>query len=306
MNQFVISNILAPTDLSDASIPALDYARLFAERFAASLTVMYSDPIFYPVEVMPPAGLFVGANPAEAKRLHAEVEQHVTPVMGARPFDVEVAFGQPIPAILSLAEQRHADLIVMGTHLRHGWRRALLGSVSEGVLHGSRCPVLTVAHDGRPAESGRRAVTRILCPINFTEVARNGLYVASRLAEAFSAQLVVVHAIEPDAYADVVADEEKVRRWIAPELQDICSFRQLVVRGGAAERVLACAEEVGCDLIVAGARHRKFRDTTVVGATTERLMRFSSCPILVVPHEGARRSSGVEKKEPELLASAVS
>jgi len=43
----IISSILAPTDLSESSIPALRYARLFADRFSAKLTVMYTDPIVY-------------------------------------------------------------------------------------------------------------------------------------------------------------------------------------------------------------------------------------------------------------------
>jgi nucleotide-binding universal stress UspA family protein len=47
------------------------------------------------------------------------------------------------------AKEKNADLVIMGTHRLHGWRRALIGSTSEGVLHGSNCPVLTViARDG--------------------------------------------------------------------------------------------------------------------------------------------------------------
>jgi nucleotide-binding universal stress UspA family protein len=61
------------------------------------------------------------------------------------------------------------------------------------------------------------------------------------------------------------------------------------VRGGPAERVLDCADDVGADLLVVGAQHKLFRDATVVGTTTERLMRFASCPVLVVPRPAARR-----------------
>ena len=42
MKPFIITSVLAPTDLSDSSIPALRYARLFADRFSAKLTVMYT------------------------------------------------------------------------------------------------------------------------------------------------------------------------------------------------------------------------------------------------------------------------
>jgi nucleotide-binding universal stress UspA family protein len=46
--------------------------------------------------------------------------------------------------ILATAEQTKADLIVMGTHGRHGVGRALLGSVAEKVVRAAPCPVLTV------------------------------------------------------------------------------------------------------------------------------------------------------------------
>ena len=305
MSPSAIRHILAPTDLSDSSIPALEYARLFADRFSAKLTLMYSEPVFYPLEVMPPEGLFVPAAPAEEARLRDEVQRHVAPVMINRQYEIDVAVGQPIPAIVDAARKRHADLIVIGTHLRHGWRRALLGSVSDGVLHTSPCPVLTVAsREYFPGVTGRPGIIRILCPVNFTDVARDGLQFAALVAEAFGAELVAVHVIEPDDVTDAALNEEKLRRWIAPELQSLWSYRQLIVRGGAAERVLDCADDVGADLVVAGAQHRFFRDATVIGTTTERLIRFASCPVLIVPRAAARRAP--KEAETEVAAGAMS
>ena len=120
------------------------------------------------------------------------------------------------------------------------------------------------------------------------------------MANAFGAHLVIVHVIEADEITDVSADEEKVRKWIAPELQDRCSYRELVVRGGAAERVLDCADDLAADLIVVGAQHRFFRNATVIGTTAERIIRFASCPVLVVPREAVRHRK-VEEKEPEIV-----
>ena len=279
MKPFVLTSILAPTDLSDSSIPALRYARLFADRFAARLTVMYTEPIVYPVEIAGPAeGLYVNTTPEHQARLRAEVERHAAAIMSGRPYDVDVTIGLPVPSILAAAKERNADFIAMGTHLRHGWRRVLLGSVSEGVLHGSECPVLTVAARDGYVGAAPYAITNILCPVNFTDVARESVHVAARLAEAFGAHLTIVHVLEADAAMNAKVDEEKIRRWVSPELQEVCSFRELVVRGGAAERVLDCADDVGSDFLVLGAQHKLFRDSTVIGTTTERLIRFASCP----------------------------
>jgi nucleotide-binding universal stress UspA family protein len=303
MKPFAITSVLAPTDLSDSSLPALRYARLVADRFSAKLTVLYIDPIVYPVEFAGPSdGLFINTTPEHEAQLRREVEAQAGPVMGGYPHEIDVTIGQPVPSILAAAKERHADIIVMGTHLRHGWRRALFGSVSEGVLHGSDCPVLTVATRDGYVGASPYAITNILCPVNFTEVARESLHVAGRIAETFGAHLTVAHVLEGDEVIDPKDDEAHVRRWIAPELQDVSSYRELVVRGGPAERVLDCADDIGADFLVIGAQHKLFRDATVIGTTTERLIRFASCPVLVVPRPAVRHSEEVAASKDLVMA----
>jgi hypothetical protein len=51
--------------------------------------------------------------------------------------------------------------------------------------------------------------------------------------------------------------------------------------------VLDCAEDLGADLIVIGAQHKRFRDETIIGTTTERLVRFARVPVLTVPRRAA-------------------
>jgi nucleotide-binding universal stress UspA family protein len=52
--------------------------------------------------------------------------------------------GPPASGILQFAEDRHADLIAIGTHGRGGLSRAVLGSVADKVVRGAHCPVLVV------------------------------------------------------------------------------------------------------------------------------------------------------------------
>ncbi|MDC0996051.1 universal stress protein, partial [Pseudomonadales bacterium] len=52
-------------------------------------------------------------------------------------------FGRPETEIHNMAEQIGADLIVVGSHGRHGLA-LLLGSTANGVLHGASCDVLAV------------------------------------------------------------------------------------------------------------------------------------------------------------------
>jgi len=278
---FQPKRLLVATDLSESNIAALRYARMLAERFRSKLTVMYSDSIVYPVELFGDVpSLVYASTPEHQARLRIEVEEHVDPILREVPYDVLVTVGPPAAAIVRAAEEKKADLLVIGTHGHHGWRRALLGSVAEGVLHESKCPVMTVSrHSPLPAQ-GPVAITRIVCPTNFSDVARESLRVAGALASAFNAQLVVVHVVEEPAAA---TDELRLRREVEPRLERICAFREIVLRGGAAERILDCVEDLGADFLVIGAQRKRFRSDTVIGATTERLVRFSACPVLTVP-----------------------
>jgi nucleotide-binding universal stress UspA family protein len=56
----------------------------------------------------------------------------------------EVRVGQPDAGIVDCARERHADLIIMGSHGRTGLDRLLIGSISERVIGRAECPVLVV------------------------------------------------------------------------------------------------------------------------------------------------------------------
>jgi nucleotide-binding universal stress UspA family protein len=56
----------------------------------------------------------------------------------------QLAEGDPATEILKVAEEKHCDLIVMGTHGWTGLNRLLMGSVAEKVVRKAPCPVLTI------------------------------------------------------------------------------------------------------------------------------------------------------------------
>jgi len=107
---------------------------------------------------------------------------------------------------------------------------------------------------------------------------------------------------EPFEVTPKALNEESLRHWIGPELQDICTYSELTVRGGAAERVLDCADDLGADLLVLGAQHKHFRDSTVAGTTTEHVIRFASCPVLVVPRAAVPAAKTEDRGQPAMAA----
>lgn len=294
---FAIKHVLAPADLGDSGVAALKYARLIADRTKAKLTALYCDPVIYPVDAIgPSAAMFFTPTPEQEKQMEQDLRKYVDPWMDGRPYAAVVRIGAPVPVILQTCKEQAADFIVMGTHARHGWRRAILGSVSEGVLHGASCPVLIVGAHKVPGTDPRVAITRVVCPVNFTEVSRGALRYAAQIADTFNAELTVIHVIEETSRPDVAVNAERLRDWAGADVSGTYAYREVVLRGGAAERVLDCVEDIGADLLVVGAQHKLFRDATVVGTTTERLVRFASCPVLVISREPVKAREAVREK----------
>ena len=76
--------------------------------------------------------------------------------------------GEPAELILRMAEEQQCDLIVMGTHGRHGIGRVLLGGFAERVLRRAGCPVLIV-RSPLPHSSTAPASTESNSPVESLE-----------------------------------------------------------------------------------------------------------------------------------------
>ncbi|HUJ15861.1 MAG TPA: universal stress protein [Thermoanaerobaculia bacterium] len=284
MNGF--KRILVPTDLSEVARVELDYALLFADTFGADLTLFYADPMHFEFDPITGAPVYVaGVTADERARLMRDVRAYAEKSLRARPYDVVVGAGDPVATITREARETRTDLIVMATHGQRGWRRTAMGSVTEGVVHEAPCPVLSVARTDR-RHGLTPGVTRVVCPVNFTDVARESLRTAASIAKMFACELVIAHVVEtPDGTAG--ADETRVRSWVEPEVQSNCTYREIILRGGAAERILDYVEDIEADLLVIGAQRKLFRDSTVIGTTTERMIRFARVPVLSVVRSAA-------------------
>lgn len=63
--------------------------------------------------------------------------------LGIEDTKLVIELGSAVPAIIQYADQNNIDLIVLGSHGRHGVK-LLLGSTANGVLHHASCDVLAV------------------------------------------------------------------------------------------------------------------------------------------------------------------
>ncbi|MFD1647362.1 universal stress protein [Haloarchaeobius litoreus] len=137
-------DILFPTDGSDPSKEAFEYAVDLAATYGARLHVLYvADTNRDSVTTI--GGEVVDALETEGERVVADVEER------AREHGVEavteVLQGDPSTTILDYADDRGIDCIVMATRGRSGLKGLLLGSVTDRVVRQSSMPVLVVSND---------------------------------------------------------------------------------------------------------------------------------------------------------------
>ncbi len=139
-----IEHILVATDFSKPSKRAIQVATEVAMTFKASLTMVH---VFeYPRAAYTDSALYSGGL---VEPVLEEAQFKLSELLGSTRQQVPEASAQirqgiAYEEILAVARESGADLIVMGTHGRTGFARAVLGSLAEKVVRLSPVPVLTV------------------------------------------------------------------------------------------------------------------------------------------------------------------
>lgn len=142
--------VLVPLDGSRRDSPAIAAATALCDPGGELVLLHVVEP--------PNPGLVVMDESATAhRRLESRLRQAQRRLDGVlrrlrgrgRRVRALVRAGRPVDEILACADAERADLIAMATRARRGLGRALLGSVTEGVVSRARVPVLVVNPSGR-------------------------------------------------------------------------------------------------------------------------------------------------------------
>lgn len=137
--------ILLPIDGSELSLEAVHFAVRMLEDGLQGTAVL--------ANVQEPANLYellVAHDPDVIDKVSAEAGLHALQTAQAAldaagvEYECEVAKGDPAHTIVEISERFGCDLIVMGARGNSALRSAMLGSVSNEVLHASAVPVVIV------------------------------------------------------------------------------------------------------------------------------------------------------------------
>jgi nucleotide-binding universal stress UspA family protein len=133
--------IVVASDGSGGAVHALRAGAELARSYQAPITVVN---VFEPLSKHPGISAENLDPEVYAARIREAVDQQIQPI--AREWNVPYTLcqetGHPVETLVHFAEDQQADLIVLGSRGLGGFKRLLLGSVSDGVLHHAHCSVL--------------------------------------------------------------------------------------------------------------------------------------------------------------------
>ncbi len=291
-------HLLCPVDFSESSRRALEWSSRFSKEVGARLTVLH---------VLDTEFLSIGnlvAVPDAFGELRRRAEEAFTALkreIDLGHADVQVVEGVPEDVLVTAANQRDVDLLVMGTHGLSGFQRFFLGSVTEKVLHRALVPLLALSPWVEQQQTiGFRAPRTIVMAIDFgpesQSVLRHGIW----LAEHFRAKLVALHVVsvpyvmlnessfEPLAQLELeriteslVAARRKDLEGMLPESTG--SETEVVLTVGLPfESLRNVVEDRSADMVIMGAGGHGNAGIRWLGSTCHKMARWASCPVMVV------------------------
>ncbi len=210
---------------------------------------------------------------------------------------VEPGWGHPEGHLFEVAHRQHVDLVVVGTHRRHGFGRLRFGSVSRTVLHHASVTVAVIP----PAEDQRRIaipkLDRVLVATDFSDFGDKAASYGCAILRR-GGTLKLMHVIGP-AGAPSTRDKNKphpgkgnpkllaqLRSLVPPNADERIDVNvEIIENGDAAEAIAQEAERFDADVICVGSHGRSGLAKTFLGSVAQAVMTNTKRPVLVVREE---------------------
>lgn len=314
-----IGRILVPTDFSEPSLQALKYARVLAMQFRAKLDLIN----VFDVQFEAPSLAPLYATGEEIERRLGERLRTFAKNLGRAPrsWRCHARIGHAFKEICEAARKLRTDLIVTATRGQSGLKHVLMGSTAERIVRHASCPVLVVRENEREFVANKKSKTRrssavvriehILVPVDFSDHSRAALAYAIAFAKRFDARLTLMNVIHPQYFAtnpDLAAIDygallDSIHATVRRDMNDFVRsiafqgvpFHTHIEEGHPGEHIVQYASKHSVDLIVNATHGRTGFSHVLLGSTAEHVVRYSKCPVLVVPR---LRSTEQHTKKP--------
>lgn len=280
-----VDHILAAADESEAGRQAVRTAIDLAGRAHARVTVLRAVPVGAMAVAATTTGGYDFAGPEMESPGIEELRQWIGSGLRTQsdPPTVELAIASGIPGleIRRLADQREADLVVLGRKRRSQLARLMLGDTAGLVTRHSQIPCLMV-----PANSG--SLRRMLVAIDGSEGGMLVLAKAASFAQAVGLTLQVL-TVQPESDRSTPAESVGITQ--KRQAREILRHHGIeaavptveVRRGAIVPEILAAVDTSGSDLLAIGYHRGGLPRVIEAGSTGRRLAHTVSCAVLTIP-----------------------
>jgi len=297
-------SVIIPLDGSRLSEAILPYARAIAQAFHCPVDLLQViEPETIETLGDPGRGSFLDVVEADLRRSTKDYLNTVRASFDTgSSVDCHIEVGNPAEVIMKRAEQASEALIAMSTHGRSGLQRWYVGSVADKVLRTSKNPMLIVK-GGEQVESSEETATacieRLLLCLDQSPLAELAVPHAVALAEALGARLdlmcvyTALTRAEPGEgflpnYETMTATlRHEARGYLEKqastlEHMGLGQVNCIVQEGDAAAEIIDVAHKMEENLVVMSSHGRSGIGRWVLGGTTDRVVRYSKDPVLVI------------------------
>jgi nucleotide-binding universal stress UspA family protein len=308
--------ILVPLDGSQVAEQVLPYARYLAGKLKIPVDLL---GVVVDLAVLTSA---MRANVRNVKTLmtdHVQRSEAYLEKLGKTFPEIAITQavrkGKPEEVVIEKAASDGDTLITMATHGRSGIDRWLLGSVAEKVLRGTTNPLLLVRAAEHGKSEGEITIKRVIVPLDGSPLAEKVLPHVTALAKEMAFETVLMRAynleqvistfenyipdwdaLEAEARAEAMSYlDGKMRELKSQGLSEISSR---VSDKEAAREIIDVAREEPNSLIAMCSHGRSGVKRWVLGSVTEKVVRHSNSPVLVIPARRNLASQGEKSAGP--------
>jgi nucleotide-binding universal stress UspA family protein len=272
----MISNIIVPTDFSEAATQAMQYALSLAKKLKASVHVLHINQVAMIDATMPAETyqMFVKEIEDQTQDQFKKLEKEYLETSGIK-YTCNSKYGFVADEICDFALQQEADLIVLGTTGASGAAEILFGSNASAVVSKTQIPVMVI-----PKGSTYKDLTRIAYATDYNEPEFPSMMRLIYFAEQYDCPLDIVHVkSESDRYFN--AENNFFKKNKAQFSYPNMSYIDLE-KGDVVTSINQYVADKNVDLLVMAKHNRSFFDRLFHSSLSKKMAIHSHIPLLVL------------------------
>jgi len=277
----LLQDILVATDFSESSGRAIKASVLLAKKFKSRITLMHvaseesvSDETRVLIEQS------INNKLADIKENISKEDIYVSDVISEK--------GVAFEKIIQVAQGKNVNLIVVGSGSKDKNDNFKLGTTAEKLIRKNQIPVWVVKNEEV------KPVSKILCPVDFSDASKRALLNAVTLAEKFNAELSVVNVFVP-----VVSTSVRISQNIEEENIDLrnqkekefnkflneidfksVDYKKSLLMGIPYVEIYKAVKNQKADLLIMGTTGKTGLSKLLMGSVTEKVTRELPCSFI--------------------------